>query len=72
MSEKAYTVSQLDALRDAVENKWLWGSYNGPSGDGSFSRAYKPDEKQKAVEEMVRSHMLAGHSAEDLLESERT
>jgi hypothetical protein len=70
--DRAYTVSEIDALRDAVENKWLWGSYSGPSRDADFSRAYKPEEKQKAVEEMVRTHMIAGHSAEDLLASERS
>jgi hypothetical protein len=69
MSEKRYSVSELDELRTAVEHKWLFGSYNF-EGAG-FSRSYKEEEKAKAVEEMVRTHMLAGHTAEDLYASEQ-
>ena len=69
MSERAYTVKELDALRDAVENKFLWGRYNGPH-EGQFS-TYDHNEMTKTVEERVRTHMLAGHTAEDLLASEK-
>ena len=67
--ERSYTVHELEALRRVVENKYLWGSY-GPFCSGS-SRSYREDEKIKAVEEQVRTHMLAGHTADDLLASER-
>lgn len=67
--ERAYTVSEIDALRQAVENKWLYGSYS-LSGGGS-SRSYYEAEKTRCVEELVRTHMLAGHTAEDLYATER-
>ena len=69
MTKRAYTVREVDALRMAVENKWLYGRYN-PYQSG-FSRSYMEQDKSKAVEELVRTHMLAGHTAEDLYASER-
>ena len=65
--ERAYTVREVDALRSACESKWLFGSYRWRSG---ASRPYKQEEKTSCVEEMVRTHMLAGHTAEDLYASE--
>lgn len=70
MNDRKYSVSELNALRGAVENKWLWGRYN-LCGSGGFSRSYSEEEKTKAVEQMVRTHMCAGHTAEDLYASEQ-
>ena len=72
MSERAYTVSELDALRSVVENKWLFGTYGRQLHESgiSISRSYREDEKAVCVEQLVRTHMLAGHTAEDLLQSE--
>lgn len=71
MTGRAYTVKELDDLRSVVESKWLFGSYY-PWNDDVWrqGRTYDPTEKTKAVEELVRTHMLAGHTAEDLLNSE--
>lgn len=66
---RSYTVREIDALRAACENKWLFGSYRVPDGI-TIGRSYREGEKTAAVEEMVRTHMLAGHTAEDLLGSE--
>lgn len=68
MSERAYTVSEIEALRQAVDTKWLFGSYS-PKGM-SMSRSYMADEKTYAVEQIMRTHMLAGHTAQDLYASE--
>lgn len=68
--ERTYTVAEVDALRHVVNNKWLFGSYQGFSS--GMSRTYKEAERVACVEEMVRTHMLAGHTAEDLYASERT
>lgn len=68
MSERSYTVRELDDLRSVVERKWLYGSYGFRDG---CSRSYNEVEKTKCVEELVRTHMLAGHTAQDLLASER-
>jgi hypothetical protein len=65
---RAYTVQELDALRTLVERKYLYGTYGMPPR--GMSRSYREDEKAKTVEEMVRTHMLAGHTAGDLLASE--
>lgn len=72
MSERAYTVSELDALRSAVEYKWLFGSYTPQRHESgiTFGRSYKESEKAACVEELVRTHMMAGHTAEDLYASE--
>ena len=68
--ERKYSVSELDALRRLMENKYLYGAYNPQfSGNGSMSRSYREDEKAKVVEEMVRTAMLAGHTAEDYARS---
>lgn len=67
-----YTVEEIDALRRVVENKYLFGQYefhHSPQG-GSSSRSYKEDEMVRVVEERIRTHMLAGHTAADLLASE--
>lgn len=68
MSERAYTVSELDALRSAVESKWLFGAYR--TRGITYGRSYKEAEKAACVEELVRTHMMAGHTAEDLYASE--
>ena len=65
--DRAYTVSEIDALRRVVENKWLYGLYRPRTGT---SRSYSSSEKELAVEQRVRTHMLAGHTADDLLASE--
>lgn len=70
MTDRAYTVKELDALRSTVRDKYLWGSYHGCSNHSSASRSYNEIDMNKMVEELVRTHMLAGHTAEDLLESE--
>lgn len=75
MIERAYTVKEIDALRRAHDNRYLYGRYGGPvyvSGQsGSMSRSYTEAEKTATVEQLVRTSMLAGHTAEDLLESEK-
>jgi hypothetical protein len=65
---RAYTVQEIDALRRACECKYMWGSY-APTFSSGTSRCYREEEKAKVVEEQVRTHMLAGHTAEDLINS---
>lgn len=70
MTERKYSVNDLAALRRAVENKWAFGSYN--LVGSRQGRSYQSGEKEKAVEELVRTHMLAGHIADDLYASEQS
>jgi hypothetical protein len=61
---RAYTVPEIDALRYACTLRWLYGTTNLPQV--AFSRNYCDNEKYRGVEEMVRTHMIAGHTADDL------
>lgn len=74
MTERKYTVSEIDALRRAFENKYIWGWYGGPPytgpGQGGSSRSYSEKEKVLAVEQQIQTAMMAGHTADDLFESE--
>jgi hypothetical protein len=78
MTERAYTVSEIDALKVAHENKFLWGFYSGakmpPPDRAGYSmlcgRTAKQEELLAAIESGVRLSMLAGHTAKDLLSSE--
>ncbi len=70
MTERAYTVNEVDALRRAVENKWLFGSYGQQMGNCQ-SRSYHETDKTQCVEHIVRTWMVAGKTAQDLYESER-
>ena len=70
-----YTVQEIDALRDAVDNKYKFGEYSlrklmRDYPNGWQGRPYYEAEKTKAVEEQVRTLMLAGCTAEDLFASE--
>jgi hypothetical protein len=71
VTERAYTVAELDALREAVERKWLFGIYSHSISGISCSRCYNEVEKTQCVEAIVRTHMIAGQTAEDLYASER-
>lgn len=69
----SYTVKEIDDLRDAVENRLIWGSYAGLAfepGRGGAAVGREVKDKAKAIEEMVLTHMIAGHVAEDLVASE--
>ena len=50
MSERAYTVKELDALRRVVENRYNWGRYSGPvfvEGHAAVSHSSSPVERNK-------------------------
>lgn len=70
MDSRSYTVKEIDELRRACEDRWLYGT-SMPKGGAYFSRTYREDEKVKCVEEIVRTHMLAGHTAQDIYDADR-
>ena len=70
MTERRYTVAEIDALRRCFDIKYVWGSYSYPARDG-MSFSYTKKDKVATVEQWVRTAMLAGHTAEDLIASER-
>lgn len=87
MTNRAYTIKEIDELRRVIADKFLWGSYSGckfrsieiTTGDGGFvsvstnhSQSYNPIELDNYVEQRTRTIMQAGLTAKDLLDSERT
>lgn len=71
MTERSYTVKEIDALRGCCWSRFRTPfGYAGLRGDGSY-RGPRGHEDRAAIEEMVRTHMLAGHTAEDLIASEK-
>ena len=64
-----YSVEEIDKLRRVVTERWTWGSTESTSN--RVSRSYSEPERTLEVEQIVRTHMLAGHYAEDILESDR-
>lgn len=69
---QAYSVQELAKLRHVVRQKFLYGTYNRPPTHilNILSRPYNENDLVAQVEELVRTHMLAGHTAEDLLATE--
>lgn len=65
MSDRKYSVHELDDLRQVMENKYLYGSYSPNFVNGGMSRSFREEEKAAVVEQMVRTAMLAGHTADD-------
>lgn len=62
---RRYTVREIEALRQAESNQYLYGTYGQPQGN-CMSRSYREDEMTRTVEERVRTDMMAGLTAEDL------
>lgn len=79
--DRAYTVKEIDALREIVEHKYLCGRYKNNYvfdenthtyiGSLEFGRSYNEVEKSKVVEEQLCTWMLAGKTAQDLIDSEK-
>lgn len=67
--ERAYTVAEIDALRSVCKMRWLFGT---TEPGNSFSRSYKAEELDHGVEQLVRTYMLAGLTAGDILEQDRS
>lgn len=66
---RIYTVKELDDLRRVVEDRILFGSCVS-NGESRVSGSYRESDLQIAIEEQVRTHMIAGHRAQDLIEAD--
>ena len=62
---RAYTVQEIDDLRRVMEQRYLFGT-TAPADGLRNSRTYRETDMIKAVEEMVRTSMLAGITASDV------
>lgn len=69
---RKYSVHEINELRQCLEHKYLFGWYFPPRGVGGVSKSYNENTMAAVVESRLQTHMLAGHTAEDLMESERT
>lgn len=70
MISRAYTVQEIDSLREAVKNKYIFGAYDRRLAR-DMGRGYNEVAMSKAVEDQVRTWMLAGKTSEDLMNSEK-
>jgi hypothetical protein len=69
MNRRNYTVKELDDLRRVVEDRVLFGtSFN--DGKGRVSGQFRAGEVRNEVEQLVRTHMIAGHTAQDLIDAD--
>lgn len=67
MPERAYTVAEIDRMRDAVEHRLVFGySIGDPHSGVMTSASYNGERMAKCVEERLRTYMLAGIEPEDL------
>ena len=71
MIDRAYTVKELDDLRAACRTRWLYGTTKPPRAGFGCSRQFGEGELERAVEELVRTHMMAGHLAKDIYDADR-
>ena len=66
MKERAYTVSEIDRMRDAVGHRLIFGvPPSSPDIPLTFPN-YKEVDKTVIVEEQLRTYMIAGIEPEEL------
>lgn len=67
MSDRKYSVGELDDLRNAIRSKYKIPVIIRCSVNGSMHIDYAKEMFViNQIEEYLRTHMLAGHTAEDL------
>lgn len=69
MTERPYTIAEIDALRSACRTRAVWGTTcpRAPPGQTTMmSGGYDEKEMTARVEAHVRTYMHAGKTAEDL------
>ena len=82
MTERSYTVAEMDRMRRAIEHQWLFGrkisepdpyASSGVDKDGNswmsttgHSRAHTEEQKTACVEELLRTYILAGTEPQEL------
>jgi len=71
MSDRAYTIKEVHALRKVVEGKSIFGRYTSDWHTTRF-QGYGVDDiyKELLIERQVVTWMLAGITADDLIASE--
>lgn len=68
MAERAYTVSEIDELRNTLKYRYMFGSsYFPPNSGDRTGRVYREDEMVAEVEQQVRTYMIAGITSDDIV-----
>jgi hypothetical protein len=71
MIERAYTVTEIDDLREVVRTRYQFGTSYMPLSHGSrTSRIFREEEMAVGVEQQIRTYMLAGLTSEDIIEAD--
>jgi len=73
MTKRRYTVAEIDELHEVLRTKYLFGRYHhDPLKDEIvWSRTYNETDMLRSVGVALRTHMIAGHTAQDLIDSEK-
>lgn len=69
MIDRAYTVREIDQLRDVVERMMTFGTTYFPPGCGGRQGC---GPSSKSLEERIRTYMVAGIVAADTLKEDET
>ena len=74
VSERRYTVREIDELRGACRDRYKFGTTYfefATSGASRWSHQYRENEMVVAAEETLRTYMLAGITAEQIWEEDK-
>ena len=74
VSERRYTVKEIDELREVCDMRYVWGTTVlgfDPTGGIHHSRTYREIERVTAVEQMIRTYMMAGITAKQIREEDK-
>lgn len=64
--ERAYMLKEIDDLRQLCRDKWTYGSFFPDFASGQIGRTWYGSERDIGTEELVRTYMLAGITAEQI------
>lgn len=68
MTERSYTIKEIDEIRKRVEFKYLFGKYRLRGSCSSIGRTYTQQELDNHIEQRTRTIMMAGLTADDLID----
>lgn len=69
MTDRSYSLSEIDEMRHKISNKYLYGAFQPVFSErGTSSYSYTEAEKATCVEQELRTYMLAGLGPDDLVD----
>ena len=72
MTERKYSVSEIDMMREAIRHQLIWGDiYGTPIKTAEYaSTSYNAEQVDRATEDRLRTYMLAGIDPSELIYNE--